>query len=281
MNSLQVPITRYSQCRQHWQPVVDYYWKRKRSEVLRLIERNFERLCGNEDTGDLIFVDLGCGNGKDLLVCKDFMKRGCPRWQFVGVDAQSPGNDSFLPSADIDVVVTDFANKLPFGDQEVDVLYSSEVIEHIPEPEVMLREIQRVLRPNGHLLLTTPNAPLIFQRSYWNRSHYQRVIQAGKDIDELNPTYVAVDGENVRLYGHVSVKTTREWNNTLRGVGFEQVDVGRGSAAYGCEGYFRNKWVTRAFFWIEGILDMVPRKLVHKFCSQLIGLYEMSNQRNS
>ena len=279
--SLALPITHYSRYRQHWQPVVAYYWERKRSEVLRLIERNFERLCGNEDTENLLFVDLGCGHGEDLLVYKELMESKCTRWQFIGVDAQSREKESLLRSAGIDLVVSNFAKMLPFGDQEVDVLYCSEVIEHIPEPEALLREIKRVLKPTGHLLLTTPNAPLIFQRSYWNQSHHSRVVQEGLRLDDLNPTYVTVNGESVRIYGHISVRTMREWDNTLKAIGFETIDCGRGSAAYGSEVAFSNSWVTATFFWLETLLDMVPRKLVHRFCSQVIGLYGLSKVRNN
>ncbi len=68
----------------------------------------------------------------------------------------------------------------------------------------------------------------------------------------------------------------REWDNTLNAIGFEQVDYGRGSAVYGCEEVFFNNCVTATFFWLETLLDMVPQKLIYRFCSQLIGLYDLS-----
>jgi SAM-dependent methyltransferase len=46
-----------------------------------------------------------------------------------------------------------------FPTGQFDLVILSEVIEHVPEPEVMplLAEVQRVLSPGGHLLLTVPN----------------------------------------------------------------------------------------------------------------------------
>jgi SAM-dependent methyltransferase len=46
---------------------------------------------------------------------------------------------------------------LPFGPAAFDVVISSEVIEHTPDPERAVREMSRVLRPGGRLALTVPN----------------------------------------------------------------------------------------------------------------------------
>jgi SAM-dependent methyltransferase len=47
--------------------------------------------------------------------------------------------------------------KLPFGDDEFDFVVCFEAIEHVPEPEVVLDQLSRVLRPEGLLLVSTPN----------------------------------------------------------------------------------------------------------------------------
>lgn len=49
------------------------------------------------------------------------------------------------------------AQKLPFKDNSFDVVVSSELIEHVPGPEKVILEINRVLDSKGHLYLTTPN----------------------------------------------------------------------------------------------------------------------------
>jgi ubiquinone/menaquinone biosynthesis C-methylase UbiE len=46
---------------------------------------------------------------------------------------------------------------LPFGERTFDTVFSSQVLEHVPEPARMLREMARVLRPGGCLIVTAPH----------------------------------------------------------------------------------------------------------------------------
>jgi SAM-dependent methyltransferase len=60
------------------------------------------------------------------------------------------------------------AEALPFADASFDVVVWSEVIEHLMRPELAVWEVSRVLRPGGHLVMTTNNAsemPLRFPLS--------------------------------------------------------------------------------------------------------------------
>lgn len=62
---------------------------------------------------------------------------------------------------------------LPFADASFDTVLSFQVIEHVSDPELYLSEIRRVLAPNGHLVLATPDRStrlLPLQRP-WNRWH--------------------------------------------------------------------------------------------------------------
>jgi len=49
------------------------------------------------------------------------------------------------------------AQNLPFADDSFDVVVSCETIEHLPDVKSAVREMHRVTRPGGKLLLTTPN----------------------------------------------------------------------------------------------------------------------------
>lgn len=46
----------------------------------------------------------------------------------------------------------------PLGDEQFDLVIACEILEHLPDdPMALLAEANRVLRPGGHILLTTPN----------------------------------------------------------------------------------------------------------------------------
>lgn len=47
--------------------------------------------------------------------------------------------------------------ELPFRDGTFDTVFSSQVLEHVPEPGRMISEMARVLRPTGHLIVTAPH----------------------------------------------------------------------------------------------------------------------------
>lgn len=47
--------------------------------------------------------------------------------------------------------------ELPFCDECFETVFCAQVLEHVSEPAAMFREIGRVLRPNGHLILSAPH----------------------------------------------------------------------------------------------------------------------------
>lgn len=50
------------------------------------------------------------------------------------------------------------ASDLPFEDGSFDIVFCRELIEHVLDPDAVFLEIKRVLKPEGYLLITTPNA---------------------------------------------------------------------------------------------------------------------------
>jgi SAM-dependent methyltransferase len=109
--------------------------------IRRDLFRNIRKQC-NFLTGDLL--DFGCGRKpyEDLFTVKSY----------TGVDLEKTGHDHHLSRVD---VYYDGKN-LPFGDNHFDSLFCSEVLEHVFEPDSILREICRVLKKGAPALITTP-----------------------------------------------------------------------------------------------------------------------------
>jgi 2-polyprenyl-3-methyl-5-hydroxy-6-metoxy-1,4-benzoquinol methylase len=55
-------------------------------------------------------------------------------------------------------IAVDLNDGVPFASASFDLVWCSEVLEHLADPRAALAELRRVLRPGGVLLLTTPNS---------------------------------------------------------------------------------------------------------------------------
>lgn len=62
-------------------------------------------------------------------------------------------------------------------DQSVDVVVSFETLEHVPDMNRFLKELRRVLKPGGTVLISTPNRPLyaVYNKGRSNPYHYQEL----------------------------------------------------------------------------------------------------------
>lgn len=100
----------------------------------------------NEPRGKLL--DLGTGEGSLAKQAKD---KG---FEVIALDADEA---RFQYKGEIEFRQGDLNQGLPFGDKSFDYVIMLEVIEHLQNPYFILREINRILKVEGILLLSTPN----------------------------------------------------------------------------------------------------------------------------
>jgi SAM-dependent methyltransferase len=96
-------------------------------------------------------LDAACGDGKLGKLVKD-------EWgvDMCGADIAQKGVELSKASG-IKAKVANLSEKIPFKDKSFDMVLSSESIEHFANPDKFLREVHRVLKPKGLLVITTPN----------------------------------------------------------------------------------------------------------------------------
>jgi len=99
---------------------------------------------------DLLILDAGCGDGLQ-------MEKYIQSYRVVGVDISLTRLRRAKDRINKDAVILADLFRLPFKNNRFDVVILGEVIEHIEEPELVLKEIHRVLRSSGHILLDTPS----------------------------------------------------------------------------------------------------------------------------
>ena len=77
---------------------------------------------------------------------------------FIGLEM----NRSLLMTTNINKIqkIEGDANELPFGNESVDAIVATAVIEHLPDPVGFVSECNRVVRKGGILIVTTPDPKL-------------------------------------------------------------------------------------------------------------------------
>ncbi|MSP89131.1 MAG: class I SAM-dependent methyltransferase [Alphaproteobacteria bacterium] len=98
------------------------------------------------------YMEVGCGFGFALDFAREMFG-----WEVQGVD---PSSIAVAGRAALGLPIDNryLTRDSDFGGRKFDLVYSSEVIEHIPDPRPFLGAVQAALSDDGVLLLTTPNA---------------------------------------------------------------------------------------------------------------------------
>jgi 2-polyprenyl-6-hydroxyphenyl methylase/3-demethylubiquinone-9 3-methyltransferase len=107
-------------------------------------------LLAEAKAGDNV-LDLGCGAGRFARALQD---HGAHPIGVEIADAALQRSRANAPGADLRLMDPDGA--LPLEDGSIDLVWCSEVLEHVADTAHTLSEIRRVLHTGGRLLLTTP-----------------------------------------------------------------------------------------------------------------------------
>lgn len=101
-------------------------------------------------------LDLGCGSGEATAALRN---KGAD--SVIGLDISLVelmlARKLLAELGQAAHLVAGCAEALPFRDDQLDFVYSPDVIEHVSDQALYLREARRVLKPSGQLLLNSPN----------------------------------------------------------------------------------------------------------------------------
>jgi len=98
---------------------------------------------------DKAFLDLGCATGALVEHARD---RG---WRAVGVELCRGSAEYGIQTRGVDIRIGTLRDAR-FAAGSFDLVHSSHLIEHIPEPGDLVDEIARVLKPGGYCITITP-----------------------------------------------------------------------------------------------------------------------------
>jgi SAM-dependent methyltransferase len=180
---------------------------------------------------DALVLDVGCG----LRPYEKYFAQGV----YTGIDVPQSGrmDDGKKPDYEFDGV------NIPFADCHFDSVLCTEVLEHAVDPDALLKEICRVLKPEGTLFLTVPfmwglhELPYDFRR-FTSEGIRVAVEKAGLKLlkfEKLNSGISAI---------HMLISS--ETNNYLNNV----VDVATKNSFRFKLSYYIQAKLLRLLFWI-------------------------------
>ncbi|HSB28321.1 MAG TPA: class I SAM-dependent methyltransferase [Pyrinomonadaceae bacterium] len=114
----------------------------------KIIASFVEAVCRDVKDRRPRLLDVGCGTGANLLLLS---KYGDAEGVDISEDALS-----FCRERGLDKVKLGAAEELPYEDGTFDLVTAFDVVEHMDDDVAGLREMRRVLRPGGRVLIFVP-----------------------------------------------------------------------------------------------------------------------------
>jgi ubiquinone/menaquinone biosynthesis C-methylase UbiE len=161
-----------------------------------------------------LMLDAGTGTARiPILICQER-----PQWQIIGIDlaesmlqvgrknVEQAGLQQQITLESVD------AKQLPYPDAHFDMVISNSLIHHLPDPLPFLKELKRVLKPNGGILIRDLIRPMnedimngLVDSIGTEYDEHQKMLfrdslHAAFRLDEVNQLVLDADLEGAKLY---------------------------------------------------------------------------------
>jgi ubiquinone/menaquinone biosynthesis C-methylase UbiE len=134
----------------------------------------------SEPRGPLLDVGAGDGTLAERLSVEGF-----------DVQAVDLITSDFGPR-DIQVISVNLNEGIPFSDLEFSAVVGTEVVEHLENPWYFVRELYRITKPGGVVVISTPNLANVYTRVWYAMTGrlYNFLDSAYRHIGHITPVYL-------------------------------------------------------------------------------------------
>ncbi len=161
------------------------------------------------DLSEKIVLDIPCGDGR---ASNEFYKKNAT---VISMDLLP----EFFKLKDHKVSYADLSEKIPLEDKSVDYICCQEGLEHLPNQLCVLNEFNRILKPSGVLLLTTPNNSSV--RARFSTFCIESDLVSRMPPTELDGVWFAKTNLNKIYFGHLFLLTVQHLETLLCFSGFK------------------------------------------------------------
>lgn len=207
--------------------VVDYYDEDKWGENIltkqELYQREIKsiRLIENLNIKKGKFLDIGCGLG---FFMQELQKKTKQSLELFGVD-YSEYNLRKARKLPFNFKFCDIEKGIPYGDEVFNIIYAAEVIEHLYNPDKLIHECYRLLKPGGYAIITTPNLVVWYNRILILFGIQPLFYETSTKSPKIGAGILSSIKKGNIPVGHVRIFTVRAMKDLLESEGFEVVGV--------------------------------------------------------
>lgn len=146
----------------HW------WWMGRRRIIEKLLDTHLKK---NKN----VILDAGCGTGAEIIYLQKY-------GEVHGLDLSKMAVD-YCKKQGIKNVKTGDVSKLPYKDKTYDLICLLDVLEHTSNDKLVLKEMYRVLKPGGMLMMTVPAWPFLYSTHDRDQGHFKRYVK--EDLRQL------------------------------------------------------------------------------------------------
>lgn len=157
-------------------------------------------------------ADIGCGGGLIL----DMLSQECGyrKQNLIGVDVyNSKESDNYQ------YIQADITQEKPLENNSFDLIILGEVIEHVPNPDFLLENLNLSLKRGGVLIVSTPNLVSWANRILVLAGVQPLYTETSSDINLGR--YFKFLGQGAKTQGHLKIFTSQSLKEILERKGFQ------------------------------------------------------------
>jgi 2-polyprenyl-3-methyl-5-hydroxy-6-metoxy-1,4-benzoquinol methylase len=168
-------------------------------------ERMYEDFCEKficRKNGRLL--DVGCGLGYFVKKISEFKS-----WYVEGCEISKVAVDYAHNKLGLDNVHLGKAEELDFSPKYFDVITMWDVIEHIPDPDPILKYLNKILKDDGYLFIHTPNINIQLPKA-----RIKKFFQSKRKVGI----------HYLEARDHINIYSSRTIKKVLQNNGFDKID---------------------------------------------------------